>query len=167
MACTGFGCGAFQPPLEVVEFVDLERYTGKWYEIARYPNLFEQNCVAPTAEYTIREDGDIDVVNTCRKFTLDGDLDAVEGVARVVDSETNAKLKVRFFGPFEGDYWIIDLDSEYNYAVVGAPNRRFLWILSRTPTMDPQVYEQVIAGLPELGYDPNRLLRTTQIDSNP
>lgn len=161
----GSGCGALQPPLEVVESVDLERYLGRWYEIARYPNFFEQDCLAVTADYALREDGNIEVVNTCRKFTLDGEVEVARGVARVADPRTNAKLKVRFFGPFEGDYWIIELDDDYQYAVVGEPSRRFLWILSRTPTMDPAVYDDIVSRLPERSYEPGRLIRVTQPES--
>ena len=160
------GCGAMYPPLEVVDFVDLERYAGKWYEIARYPTSFERDCVGVTAEYSLRDDGKVDVVNTCRKFTLEAPAEEIEGVARVVDPVTNAKLKVQFFWPFEGDYWIIELDENYQYAVVGSPDRRFLWILSRTPAMDADIYEGILETLPEREYDPDRLLLTPQASAD-
>jgi apolipoprotein D and lipocalin family protein len=161
------GCGASGPPLPTVEYVDLARYAGRWYEIARYPNSFERNCAGVTADYTPLPNGEIEVLNTCRKFTIDGRLESAKGTARVVDTETNAKLKVRFFGPFEGDYWIIGLDDEdYQYAVVGEPGRRFLWILSRTPQMDPEVYDSIIDLLPELGYDPGELELVVQYESS-
>ena len=156
------GCASFNPPLEVVDSVDLERYSGKWYEIARYPVWFENGCVAATAEYTPRDDGKITVVNTCREETVDGPVERIEGVARVADSETNAKLRVSFFWPFEGDYWIIDLDDEYGYAVVGSPDRNTLWILSRTPTLDDDTYQGILGRLPEKGFDPERLTLTPQ-----
>ena len=149
-------------PLDVVEQVELERYTGVWYEIARYPAPFQQGCVGTTAEYTIRADGRIRVVNRCREGSLDGAEQTIEGVARVVDTQTNAKLKVSFFPPFEGDYWIIELDPDYQWAVVGEPARRYLWILSRTPTLDESIYQAILAGLEEKGYDPARLEETTQ-----
>lgn len=156
------GCGAVYPPLDVVANVDLDRYAGKWYEIARYPNSFERGCVGVTADYTPQDDGRIDVVNTCFDATLDGPVSSIRGTARVVDTTSNAKLKVTFFWPFEGDYWIIDLDEEYRYAVVGDPGRTFLWILSRTPQMDEDTYAGLIDSLPAFGYDPGRLISVLQ-----
>jgi len=151
------GCNAFNPPLDVVEKVDLGSYTGRWYEIARYPNSFEPGCVGVTADYSLRQDGRINVLNTCREGSLDGNVRTIEGVARVVDSSTNAKLAVTFFGPFEGDYWILELGNDYEYAVVGDPSRKFLWILSREPVLDGNLYEDILSRLPEKGYDPERL----------
>lgn len=160
----GGGCGTAYPPLPVVDYVDLSRYAGRWYEIARYPNSFERGCVGVTADYTLRDDGRIEVVNTCIESSLDGPIRTIRGSARVVDSTTNAKLKVRFFWPFEGDYWIIDLDEDYSYAVVGAPSRKFLWILSRGPQMDEGTYEGIIGSLPAYGYDPAQLMLVPQPD---
>jgi apolipoprotein D and lipocalin family protein len=151
------GCGLMYQPLDVVEYVDLNRYSGLWYEIARYPNSFERGCVGVTAEYTPRDDGRISVVNTCIESTLDGPQRTISGSARVADTTTNAKLKVTFFWPFEGDYWIIDLAEDYSHAVVGSPDRQFLWILSRTPTMDDNLYQQILDTLPARGFDPERL----------
>ena len=148
--------------LEVVESVDLDRYLGRWYEIASYPAWFQKNCTAVTADYSLREDGRIKVVNSCRKGALDGKLKQSKGRAKVVDTTTNAKLKVSFFGPFWGDYWIIDLDPEYQWVVVGVPNRKYLWILSRTPQMDEALFGEIVARLPGRGYDPGRLNRTLQ-----
>ena len=156
------GCGAVYPPLDVVEKVDLDRYAGRWYEIARYPNSFERDCVGATADYTPRDDGRIEVVNTCFESTLDGPERVVEGSARVADPTTNAKLRVTFFWPFEGDYWIIDLDEDYEYAVVGEPSRSFLWILSRTPQMEEDTYADIIESLPAFGYDPGELILVPQ-----
>jgi apolipoprotein D and lipocalin family protein len=154
-------------PLTVVDHVDLERYAGKWYEIARYPAPFQKGCVSTTAEYTIRSDGKIRVVNRCRQDSLHGRQRSAEGVARVVNPQTNAKLKVCFFWPFEGDYWIIDLDDDYRWAVVGEPRRRYLWILSRTPTMAQDVYEDILSSLPARHYDANRLRMTPQAPAGP
>jgi len=159
------GCGlpgVFQP-LDVVEAVELPRYTGKWYEIARYPNWFQgEDCDGTTAEYALREDGTIRVENRCSDVAS-GAEDVIIGSARVPDANESAKLKVRFFGPFEADYWIIDLDEVgYQWAVVGEPSRTFLWILSRTPTMDPDVYAGILSRLPRWGYDPGRLRVTLQ-----
>lgn len=153
---------ADKQPLEVVDSVDLERYLGRWYEIASYPAWFQKNCTAVTADYSLREDGLIEVINSCRKKTLDGKLKQSKGRAKVVDETTNAKLKVSFFGPFWGPYWIIDLDPEYRWAVVGAPSRKYLWILSRTPQMDQTVYDEIVSRLPAKGYDPEGLNTTEQ-----
>lgn len=158
------GCGLSPTtPLDTVSEVEVQRYLGKWYEIARYPNRFQRQCFGGvTAEYSLRDDGRITVLNKCREDSLDGPVDHIEGVARVANTETNAELKVRFFLFFEGDYFIIDLDEDYQWAVVGEPARRFLWILSRTPSMDPAVYEDILSRLPEKGYDPAGLVLTPQ-----
>jgi apolipoprotein D and lipocalin family protein len=159
---TSCGCGAFFPPLDVVENVDVQRYTGKWFEIARYPNNFEQGCVGSTAEYTLQDDGSIRVVNTCRQGSLDGPIERIEGTAVIDDPTTNAKLLVSFFPPFQSPYWIIELDEDYEYAVVGEPSRSFLWILSRSPSLDDETYQGILDRLPAKGYDPVRLERTLQ-----
>ena len=156
---------AEEQSLEVVESVDLERYLGRWYEIASYPMYFQRGCTATTADYSLRDDGLIKVINSCRKGSLDGKLKQAKGRAKVVDTATNAKLKVSFFGPFWGDYWIIDLDPDYQWAVVGGPKRKYLWILSRTPQMDPALFDEIIARLPAKGYDPALLNNTLQPES--
>jgi len=145
--------------LEVVPRVELDRYLGTWYEIARYPNRFQkEDCVGTTATYALREDGKISVDNRCRKGSPSGPEEAANGKAWVVDSETNARLKVQFFWPFSGDYWIIQLGDQYEYAVVGHPDRTYLWILSRTPKMEPALYARVLARLEQQGYDPQQLI---------
>jgi apolipoprotein D and lipocalin family protein len=151
------------PALKTVEHVDLGRYLGTWYEIARFPQSFQEGCVASTANYTLRTDGLIDVLNTCRQDTLDGKERSAKGLARVVDAETNAKLQVTFFLFFWGDYWIIDLDPDYNWAVVGHPSRDYLWILCRTPQMDEGVYSGIIERLEAVGYETDRLYVTPQV----
>ena len=150
-------------PLTVVESVDLQRYLGKWYEIASYPAWFQKGCTASTADYRLLPDGRIQVTNSCRKGSLDGKLKESKGKAEVVDTATNAKLKVWFFWPFKGNYWIIDLDPDYQWAVVGEPSRKYLWILSRTPTMDEAVYQGILGRLPQKGCDPTRLRKTAQV----
>jgi apolipoprotein D and lipocalin family protein len=147
------------PPLQTVDHVDLSRYVGTWYEIARYPHRFQKGCVASRADYALRDDGRIDVLNQCRKDGFGGPLKTVSGTARVVDAVTNAKLEVTFFWPFWGSYWIIDLDPDYRWAIVGHPSRDYLWILSRTPDLDVATYQALIARLPAKGYAPERLLR--------
>ena len=152
-------------PLMVVDTVDLNRYLGKWYEIASYPAWFQKGCNASTAEYSLMPDGKIQVINRCRKGSLDGPLKESNGKAEVVDNITKAKLKVWFFWPFKGDYWIIDLDPDYQWAVVGEPDRKYLWILSRTPFMDETLYQSILERLPQKGYDPAKLERTAQSDN--
>lgn len=149
------------PPLATVETVQLDRYAGRWYEIAKYPTSFQRGCDNVTAEYTLRDDGRVTVVNRCIEERDRSQTRSIEGTARVVDTETNAKLAVGF-GLFEGSYWIIMLGKEYEYAVVGEPSRRFLWILSRTPTLDSAIYDAILAELPAMGYDPAKLVRTNQ-----
>ena len=147
-------------PLETVAHVDLGRYVGTWYEIASFPQSFQRGCTATMATYTIRDDGDIDVVNRCRKGAPDGPEKVARGRARVVDASTNAKLEVSFFRPFWGDYWIIDLGHEYDYAVVGHPSRDYLWILARTTVIRPELYESITRKLTAQGYETGRLVRT-------
>jgi len=150
------------PPLTVVDRVELERYLGKWYEIASYPAWFQKGCTGSTAEYSMLPKGKIRVLNRCFKESLDGPIKESRGKGIVVDKETNAKLKVGFFLWFKGNYWIIDLDPDYQWAVVGEPKRKYLWILSRTPTMDETAYAGIISRLKEKHYDPERLQKTAQ-----
>lgn len=161
------GCSWFArpsgPPVAVVPRVNLARYAGTWYEIAKYPNRFQEGCVGTTATYTPAPGGrEIVVENRCREGTLDGAEKSIRGTARVVDAETNAKLKVTFFWPFSGDYWIIGLGEAYEYALVGTPNRRYLWILSRSPEMDETTYARLADLARAQGFDPARLTRTPQ-----
>ena len=155
------------PPLPTVAHVDLSRYVGTWYEVANFPQSFQRGCTATTATYTLRADGDIDVLNRCRQGSVDGDEKSARGRARVVDRATNAKLEVSFFGPFWGDYWIIDVSDDYSYAVVGHPGRDYLWILARTPTMAEATYERILARLQARGYETSRLVRTIQVAGPP
>jgi apolipoprotein D and lipocalin family protein len=150
------------PPLRTVAHVELDRYLGTWYEIASFPQRFQRGCVASTATYTARPDGQLGVVNRCRKGTLSGPEKSVSGRARVVDRSSNAKLEVSFFRPFWGDYWIVDLGADYEYAAVGHPSRDYLWILSRTPTMEPAVFVAIVARLEAQGYETRQLVRTVQ-----
>ncbi len=150
------------PELKTVEQVELKRYLGQWFEIASFPKRFQRGCTATTANYSLREDGDIAVLNSCKLGTLDGKLKEATGKAWVVDKVSNAKLLVRFFWPFSGDYWIVDLAKDYSYAVVGSPDRDYLWILSRTPTLDTALYNQILARITAQGFDVSRLHRTWQ-----
>ena len=157
----GTACAASnsQPTLKTVSSVDVGRYLGSWHEIARYPAGFQKDCYKSQANYSLDEDGYLKVVNTCRKGSPAGEVKTAEAKAWIVDKTTNAKLKVQFFWPFKGDYWIIDLGKDYEYAVVGEPSREYLWILSRTPEMEDGVYQAISSRLRENGYDPARLIR--------
>ena len=150
------------PPLQTVAKVDLSRYLGTWYEIASFPQGFQEGCTGTMATYSLRDDGTIDVLNRCRKDSLDGKESVANGRARVVDAATNAKLEVSFFGPFWGPYWIIDLGADYEYAVVGHPGRDYLWILSRTPQLSTEVYGAIIERLEAQRYETARLVKTLQ-----
>ena len=150
-------------PLETVPKVDLSRYTGHWFEIARYPNRFERKCDSNAmATYSLRSDGKISVVNTCK--TREGKLTQSNGWAQVVDQKTGSKLKVTFFWPFFGDYWIIDLSPNYEYAVIGEPSRKYLWILSRTAKMSDKLYAEITGRLAAMGYDATKLELGKQTD---
>lgn len=135
--------------------MELSRYTGLWYEIARSPNRFERNCDGVTARYTLRKDGDIDVLNTCRRGGLNGKVETAKGRAKVVDKKTFAKLKVSFFGPFYANYWVLDRDDNYQWAIVGEPSGRYVWILSRTPR--PDNTQALVKRVEAMGYDTSKL----------
>ncbi len=145
--------------------VDLERYAGEWFEVARFPTSFQDSsrvrCEAVTATYTPRPGGEIGVVNRCRNALADGAERVAEGVARSV-SPGNDRLRVSFFWPFFGDYWVIGLDPDYRWAVVGAPGRDYLWILSRNAQMAPADYAAAVEIARRQGFDTARLRRTAQ-----
>ena len=143
--------------LEVVPRVELEKYLGKWYEIAHLPARFQKDCTDTTATYTLAKDGKISVLNECIR---NGKVKRAKGRAKVVDKNSGAKLKVTFFWPFYGDYWIIDLGKDYDYAVVGTPNRKYLWILSRAPQMDDVLFSQLIESVKSKGFDVSKLIIT-------
>ncbi len=145
-------------PPEVVPQVDLARYMGTWHEIAKFPNRFQRGCGCTSATYALRSDGKVSVLNRCR--TEGGKPRSVKGWAKVVDLKVPAKLKVTFFWPFFGDYWILALDPQYRHVLVGTPNRKYLWILARQPRMDPGAYAALVAKAAEQGFDIGRLVRT-------
>ena len=156
------------PQLETVSSVDLNRYSGRWYEIARYPNRFQKDCKGnTTADYKLLADGKIEVINQCRKSG--GSLKAAKGEARIVDNATKSKLEVRFapsflsFLPFVwGDYWITDLGPNYEYSVVGSPDRKYLWILARQPRLDEATYAGILERAAAQGFDPAKVIKTPQ-----
>ena len=149
---------AQQNPLTTVKYVDLKKYVGLWYEIAKIPNSFQDQCVkGTTAKYILKDDGEIEVINSC--IDEDGEVDDADGVARIVDKKSNAKLEVSFvsfFGwrPFWGDYWIIGLDENYQWAIVGTPNRKYGWVLSRTPKLIEITLNKIFRILEDQGYNP-------------
>lgn len=143
--------------IKTVANVNLSKYVGLWYEVAKIPNRFQKQCVkGTTAQYKLLPDGNIEVLNSC--ITKDGEKDVAEGLARIVDKNSNSKLEVSFvsiFGLrlFWGDYWIIDIGDNYDYAVVATPSRKYGWILSRTPTLEKEKLEQAFLALKTAGYD--------------
>jgi len=155
------GCGSSYPPLDVVPNVDLQRYAGKWYEIASLPVSQQKGCFCTTAEYSLDEDGVVRVINTCRKNGPNGEIDRVEGKAFLVPNSNNAKFRVQFFWPFRGDYWVLELDPEYRYAVVGVPSRKYVWILCREPRMDPALLDQLTEKIRVKGFDVKQMQRTS------
>ena len=159
---------AATPAVRTVPAVDLNRYSGKWYEIARYPNKFQKQCVGnTTATYTVKQNGKIEVLNECLK--KDGLVNSAKAEAKVADKSSNAKLKVRFapgflsvFGFVWADYWIIDLDRNYEYAVVADPTREYLWILSRESVLKESVYQDILQRVEKQGFQPGKLVTTRQ-----
>ena len=145
-------------PPPVAEQVDLDRYLGLWFEIARADHSFERDCQGVTAFYEYREDGDVRVINRCWKNSLDGELDVAEGHARLNSPVSNAKLEVSFFGPFYGDYWILDVADDYSWAVVSEPAGRYVWILARDPQPGEAFIAERLQFLQDLGYDTDGLI---------
>jgi len=148
--------------IQTVPQVDLTRYAGKWYEIASYPQRFQKGCTCTTAEYTPTDKGFLVVENRCNKDSVNGKPSYIKGKVFADENSGNAKLKVQFLWPFKGKYWIIDLADDYSYAVVSHPNKKYLWILSRTPKMNDLSYNQITNRLVEKGFDLSKLLITKQ-----
>ena len=143
--------------------VDLSRYLGRWYEVARYDSSFERDCEGVMAEYSLRPDGMIRVVNTCRKGSLEGRIHTAEGKAKVVPGSGNAKLKVSFFGPFFfGNYWVLDHAEDYSWSIVGEPTGKYLWLLCREATPAEPVKASFLRRASEIGYDTSMLRMTQQ-----
>jgi len=153
------GCTtSVHPDLPTVKSVDINRYIGKWYEIAKYENRFEMGCENASAMYSLNSDGTIKVANSC---TRDGKIDTAIGKAYPANKE-NTKLKVSFFWPFNGDYWVIMLDDNYSYAVVSEPSRKYLWILARTTTLPSDTTKEIISKLKSLNFDTDKLIFVKQ-----
>jgi apolipoprotein D and lipocalin family protein len=156
-------------PVTSIDSLDLNRYAGQWYEIARFPNQFQLKCVANvTAQYTRLANGEIEVLNACR--VSDGTVDSAIGRAKLADrTGPTSRLKVRFapgilgwLPMVWGDYWVLDLTDDYQAVLVGTPNREYLWILSRTPTLDAAIYQRLVATAERQGFDVGRLVMTRQ-----
>lgn len=165
---TLFNLSCFQPkyrqsdsPLEAYSKtkVDLNRYLGLWYEIYRLPDGFEEkNCKNVTAIYSLDHEGTIKVLNSC--ILSNGKINIAEGVAKIEDKQTNSKLKVSFFKPFYGDYWILDLADDYSWSIVGEPSGKYLWVLSRIPVMNAKLEEEILSKVEKLGYNKKDLIKT-------
>ena len=155
MSLLTFSCRSQAP--ETVGFVDLEKYAGLWYEYASFPARFQKGCSNTTAEYKISPKGYVIVINKC---TREKDRTGIEGKAFVVPNSGNAKLKVQFFWPFRGDYWILELAEDYSWAAVGSPKRNYLWILSRTPVMNENLYNEITSRAATKGFDITKLQKT-------
>ncbi|PLK26949.1 lipocalin family protein [Novosphingobium sp. TH158] len=163
------GCAALGPKHPVgnatvpqpAKSVDLDRYLGRWYEIARYEQGFQKDCDKVTADYARRDDGKISVLNACVK--PNGKATSATGRAKVVDTATGAKLKVSFFGPFYGDYWVLDRAEDYSWSIVGEPSGRYLWLLAREARPGKDKVDALVARAAALGYDTS-MLRMTRHD---
>ncbi|WP_296106983.1 lipocalin family protein [uncultured Agrobacterium sp.] len=160
-ACTTVGPVGNASVPQPSKTVQLNRYLGDWFELARYENAFETDCEGVTARYSLRDDGMIKVINTCRKGSPEGSKKEIEGRAKIVPDSGNAKLKVSFFGPFYGDYWVLDHANDYSWSIVGEPSGRYLWILTRTPKPSEQTRKMLVNKAKALGYDVG-LLRWTK-----
>jgi len=154
------GCTNKYPYLDTVKSVDIQKYKGTWYEIARFEHFFEKGCKNVTATYELKDDSDIKVINSCVNID-DNSKKQATGVAFVTD-KTNSKLRVSFFRPFYGDYWILDLDKDYTYALVGTPSREYLWILSRTKTIPKNIKQKLVNKISKLGFEKEKLIWTIQ-----
>ena len=143
----------------VVNELDINKYLGKWYEIARYDHSFERDLVGVTATYSFREDGKIKVVNSGFEKTLNGEKSVAIGKAKIPYKNVPSKLKVSFFWFFYGDYFVLDLDENYQWAIIGSSSDNYLWILSRTSTLEKNLYNELLDKLTNRGYDVNKLLK--------
>jgi apolipoprotein D and lipocalin family protein len=157
-----FSSAHSQKAPSVVSTVDLNRYKGKWYEIARLPNSFERKLKCTSATYTLREDGKITVLNAGNYITDPQKASSIKGVAWIPDKNSPAKLKVQFFWPFSGDYWIMYLDNDYRYVLVGDPSQKFLWILAREKKMDEPTYKMLLQKAIDNGYDVTSIIKVEQ-----
>lgn len=155
------GCKNYEK-METVANVDLQKYSGIWYEIASYPTVFQKGCTNTSAEYQLTDKNYVKVINRCNKDSINGIAKSIEGKAYIVKNTNNTKLKVQFFWPFKGDYWIIGLADDYSWAVVSHPNRKYLWILARSKTINDETYKKIIQLIVNKGLNPEKLRKTVQ-----
>jgi apolipoprotein D and lipocalin family protein len=172
VALMATGCVSTSPSRQTpvpspAKTVDLARYQGKWFELARYDASFQRGCEGVTAEYTPLADGTVRVINRCRQGSANGPERSAEALARVVPGTGNAQLKVTFFWPFEGDYWVLDRAEDYSWAIIGEPSGQYLWILSRKAPVLERDYQRLVSRAAALGYDVSLLRRTAQPPSAP
>lgn len=169
-ACVGSPGPVGNPAVpEPAKPVELQPYLGKWYEYGRYEAPFQKGCEGVTADYSMRDDGKIKVINSCFRDSLDGEFDQATGKAKIVEGSRGAKLKVSFFGPFYGDYWVLDRGEEnpkgqYPWSIVGEPSGRYLWMLTREAQPDEELRALLEARTKELGYDWGLVRLTKQRD---
>ena len=152
-------CQIKSQTMETAKSVNLEKYSGLWYDYAHLPARFLEGCDNITAEYKIENTRYISVYNRCVKSST-GKLSNIKGKAFIEEGSNNAKLKVQFFWPFKAKYWILDIDDDYKYALVGGPSRTYLWVLSRTPEMDEELYNELIQKARALGFPVERMIKT-------
>jgi lipocalin len=152
---------------QTVKQLEIEKFLGQWYEIARFPHSFEKNLVGVTANYSINNDGKIKVINQGYKDSLHGKIKTAVGKAKIPNPELPGNLKVSFFWIFYSDYLVMELDSiDYQWAVIGSSSPDYLWILSRTPQMDEDIYQNLIQKIKKRGYDLSKIIRVEQAQSN-
>jgi apolipoprotein D and lipocalin family protein len=156
--------GASEPGVHTAISVDIARYMGVWHEISRLEHRFQKECIGSNAEYHLRSDGEVDVINRCIDATT-GKPKEARGRAWSINPVNNSRLKVSFFWPFRGDYWIIELGEKYEYSVVGSPDRKYLWILAREPEMNASVYSGIIERLRSQGFPVDNLVRRPLVKS--
>lgn len=155
-------CKSEHKELPTVKELDLSRYSGTWYEIARLPNSFEKGLECVTATYTILPNGKVEVLNKGCTNADTSKMKIIKGVAWVPDNNHPGQLKVRFFWPFIGKYWVISLDKNYNYALIGDPSRKYLWILSKSSTLNNSTYTTLLNIAKEHGFDVGNLMMVKQ-----
>jgi lipocalin len=161
-----WSCNNQFKPLATVQEVDLERYSGTWYEIARFPHSFEKGLKCVSATYSIMDHGKVRVVNRGRHIDDPAEASEAVGTAWQPDADEPGKLKVRFFWPFAGKYWILYLDEAYQHVLVGSPNRKYLWILSRHKSMEQDTYQQLVDKAGAMEFDTSKLIQVKQDCNN-
>lgn len=162
--CRSAWSAAGLPHLQTASRIDLDKYMGVWHEISRLEHHFQKNCVGSNAEYKLRDDGEVDVVNRCID-EKDGSRREAKGRAWSVDPVNNSRLKVSFFWPFRGDYWIIEVGKKYDYSVVGSPDRKYLWVLGREPEIDESLYREIVERMRYQGFPVENLVRRPQVNN--